>query len=145
MYLNTLKPAKGSKEAPTRLGRGIGSGKGKTCGKGHKGALARSGGGRRRGFEGGQMPLQRRVPKSGFRSRSAPFCAELSVGILEKFSDQELSLNVLKALGVLSHKIKTVKVIGNTELSKPLHIVSQGIVLSAGAKKSIEAAGGTIK
>ena len=144
MYLNTIKPAVGAKHLSKRLGRGIGSGKGKTCGKGHKGQRARAGGYHKVGFEGGQMPLQRRLPKFGFTSRKAMTVAEIRLGDLAFLDEKTLvNLMLLKDLGLVSSTIKTVKIILNGELSKPLYI--QGLKVSAGAKKYIEALGGKIE
>src|SRR5436853_5426409 len=111
MYLNTLQPAPGSKTPAKRLGRGIGSGKGKTCGKGHKGQKARAGGYHKVGFEGGQMPMQRRIPKSGFRSRQALYRKEIYLSDLNKLQTDIIDLAALIAGGIVNHSTKDVKII----------------------------------
>ena len=144
MYLNTIKPAAGAKSLSKRLGRGIGSGKGKTCGKGHKGQRARAGGYHKVGFEGGQMPLQRRLPKFGFTSLNALKVAEVRLGNLNIFEDKTLvNLALLKDMGFINANIKAVRIIANGIVSKPLYF--QGLKVTAGAKKIIEAAGGKIE
>ena len=142
MYLNTLKPAPGSKPVGKRLGRGIGSGKGKTCGKGHKGQKARAGGFHKIGFEGGQMPLQRRIPKSGFRSRKALFRQEVRLSDLNKIEAQEIDLITLKSAGLVRKNTKFVKIIAAGELTRALTV--RGILVTEGAKQAIEAAGGKV-
>src|SRR5580700_8331653 len=111
MQLNTLRPAPGSKTKSKRLGRGIGSGKGKTCGRGHKGQRARAGGYHKVGFEGGQMPIQRRIPKSGFKSRSAPYRDEIYLSDLEKLPTNEIDHTVLLAAGLIRRVTKHVKIV----------------------------------
>ena len=141
MYLNTLRPNKGSKHNSKRLGRGIGSGKGKTCGSGHKGQKARSGGGVKAGFEGGQTPIQRRLPKFGFNSRKALRTDEIRLHDLNRF-DGEVDLKVLRQAGLITSSIKHVKVIARGTLEKPL--VLKGIKVTKGARGLIEKAGGSI-
>lgn len=143
MYLNTLQPAPGSKTPAKRLGRGIGSGKGKTCGKGHKGQKARAGGYHKVGFEGGQMPLQRRIPKSGFRSRKALVREEIRLSDLIKVEGTVIDFTALMASGLIKNSTKFVKLIafGNIERA----ITLRGIPATAGARKAIEAAGGTVE
>jgi large subunit ribosomal protein L15 len=145
MYLNTLKPAPGSKTKAKRLGRGIGSGKGKTCGKGHKGQKARAGGYHKVGFEGGQMPLQRRIPKSGFNSRKALVREELRLSDLNKIDAgvSVVDLTALLAAGLIRHSTKFVKVIAFGTIQRAITI--RGLPVTAGVRKAIEAAGGTIE
>jgi len=143
MYLNTLKPAPGSKTPPKRLGRGIGSGKGKTCGKGHKGQKARSGGYHKVGFEGGQMPLQRRIPKSGFNSRKALFREEVRLSDLNKIVGDVVDLTTLLAAGIVKNSTKFVKIIAFGKFERKVTI--RGIPATAGARKAIEAVGGTVE
>ena len=142
MELNTIKPADGSKHAKRRVGRGIGSGLGKTAGRGHKGQKSRSGGYHKVGFEGGQMPLQRRLPKRGFKSQSLKFNAEVTLGDLEQLAVTEVDLLTLKQAGLVGELAKVVKVIKNGELSKKITL--RGIGATAGAKAAIEAAGGSL-
>jgi len=142
MELNNIKPATGSKHAKRRVGRGIGSGIGKTAGRGHKGQKSRSGGYHKVGFEGGQMPLQRRLPKRGFKSHQLQFNAEVTLADLQKLGIDEVDLLTLKQAGLVGDKIKTVKVIKTGELSAKL--VLKGIGATAGAKAVIEAAGGSV-
>ena len=142
MELNTIKPAEGSKKARRRVGRGIGSGLGKTAGRGHKGQKSRAGGYHKVGFEGGQMPLQRRLPKRGFRSQSLKFNDEVTLAQLEKLGAAEVDLLSLKAAGLVSQHAKTVKVIKSGNLSKAVKLT--GIGATAGAKAAIEAAGGSL-
>ena len=144
MYLNTLKPAPGSKPKAKRVGRGIGCGKGKTCGKGHKGQKARAGGFHKVGFEGGQIPLQRRIPKSGFRSQKALLRQEVRVGDLAKIKKgMVIDLAALKAAQIINANIKYVKVILAGTLDKPITL--KGILATKGARKAIEDAGGKIE
>ncbi len=142
MELNTLKPAEGSKKARRRVGRGIGSGLGKTAGRGHKGQKSRSGGYHKVGFEGGQMPLQRRLPKRGFKSAQLKFNDEITLADLEKLGAAEVDLLALKAAKLVSQLAKTVKVIKSGELTKKVSL--KGIGATAGAKAAIEAAGGSV-
>ncbi len=142
MQLNTVKPAEGSKKAARRVGRGIGSGLGKTAGRGHKGQKSRAGGYHKVGFEGGQMPLQRRLPKRGFKSALLKYNAELTLSELQSFGADEIDLLALKAAGLVPQIARNVKVIKSGELTKK--VVLQGIGAAAGAKAVIEAAGGQI-
>ena len=142
MRLNTIKPAEGSKKAARRVGRGIGSGLGKTCGRGHKGQKSRAGGFHKTGFEGGQMPLQRRLPKRGFKSASLKFNAEVTLAALENLGLAEVDLAVLKQAGLVGQLAKVVKVVKSGSLSKAVKL--NGIGATAGAKAVIEAAGGSI-
>lgn len=143
MRLNTLSPAEGAKRAPKRLGRGIGSGFGKTGGRGHKGQNSRSGGGVRRGFEGGQMPLYRRLPKFGFTSRKAMVTAEVRLSDLAKVEDGIVDLNTLKAANVIGIQIEFVKVILSGKVSAPVTV--RGLRVTKGARAAIEVAGGKIE
>jgi large subunit ribosomal protein L15 len=142
MQLNTIKPAAGAKHAKRRVGRGIGSGLGKTAGRGHKGQSSRAGGYHKVGFEGGQMPLQRRLPKRGFKSALLKFNAEVTLGQLQLLGADEVDLLTLKQAGLVSQLIKNVKVIKSGELSNK--VVLKGIGATAGAKAVIEAAGGQV-
>ncbi len=142
MELNTLKPAEGSKKARRRVGRGIGSGLGKTAGRGHKGQKSRSGGYHKVGFEGGQMPLQRRLPKRGFKSAQLKYNDEITLADLEALGAAEVDLLALKAAKLVSQLAQTVKVIKTGELTKK--VVLKGIGATAGAKAAIEAAGGSL-
>ncbi|NBQ91960.1 MAG: 50S ribosomal protein L15 [Betaproteobacteria bacterium] len=142
MQLNSLKPAAGSKKARRRVGRGIGSGLGKTAGRGHKGQKSRAGGYHKVGFEGGQMPLQRRLPKRGFKSASLKYNAEITLGELQLLAADEVDLVTLKAAGLIPQIAKVVKVIKTGELTKKVTL--KGIGATAGAKAAIEAAGGTL-
>ena len=142
MKLHELAPAAGSTTAAKRLGRGVGSGLGKTSGKGHKGAKARSGGGKRPGFEGGQMPLYRRVPKKGFTNIFGTEYAEVNVGQLEVFNDGVVvNAELLKADGLIKKTMDGVKILGNGELTKKLTV--KAAKFTASAKEKIEAVGGT--
>jgi large subunit ribosomal protein L15 len=142
MELNTIKPADGSKKARRRVGRGIGSGLGKTAGRGHKGQKSRAGGYHKVGFEGGQMPLQRRLPKRGFKSTTLKFNAEVTLADLQKLGAAEVDLLTLKAAGLVSDRAKIVKVIKSGELTAKVAL--KGIGATAGAKAAIEAAGGSV-
>ena len=142
MELNTIKPSAGSKHAKRRVGRGIGSGLGKTAGRGHKGQKSRSGGYHKVGFEGGQMPLQRRLPKRGFKSHLLKYNAEVSLTDLERLGAAEVDMLTLKQAGLIGDMIKVVKVIKAGELKAK--IVLKGIGATAGAKAAIEAAGGSV-
>ena len=142
MELNSIKPADGSKHAKRRVGRGIGSGLGKTAGRGHKGQKSRSGGYHKVGFEGGQMPLQRRLPKRGFKSHLLKFNAEVSLAELDKLGLAEVDLAALKQAGLVGQIAKVVKIIKSGEISKAVKL--NGIGATAGAKAAIEAAGGSI-
>ncbi len=142
MELNKIKPATGSKSARRRVGRGIGSGLGKTAGRGHKGQKSRAGGYHKVGFEGGQMPLQRRLPKRGFRSAQLKYNGEVTLGDLQKLGADEVDLLTLKAAGLVRQLIKHVKVIKSGELTRK--VLLKGIGATAGAKAAIEAAGGAV-
>lgn len=142
MQLNTIKPSAGAKHARRRVGRGIGSGLGKTAGRGHKGQKARSGGYHKVGFEGGQMPLQRRLPKRGFKSHLLKFNAEVSLTDLQRLGVEEVDLLTLKQARLIGELAKVVKVIKSGELT--LKVSLKGIFATVGAKVAIEAAGGTV-
>jgi large subunit ribosomal protein L15 len=146
MELNNIKPAAGAKHAKRRVGRGIGSGLGKTAGRGHKGQKSRAGGYHKVGFEGGQMPLQRRLPKRGFKSQSARYNGEVTLTALERLVNQsnvaDVDLLSLKAAGLVGQNVKNVKVIKSGELTKAVKL--NGVLATAGAKAAIEAAGGSI-
>ena len=144
MELNQIKPADGSKKPRRRVGRGIGSGLGKTAGRGHKGQKSRAGGYHKVGFEGGQMPMQRRLPKRGFKSAQLKYNGEVTLGDLELLGADEVDLLTLKAAGLVRELIKTVKVIKSGELKRKVAIKG-GILASAGAKEAIEAAGGSVE
>ncbi len=142
MELNTIKPATGSKHARRRVGRGIGSGLGKTAGRGHKGQKSRSGGYHKVGFEGGQMPLQRRLPKRGFKSHLLKFNAEVSLTDIERLGAAEVDILTLKQAGLVGELAKVVKIIKTGELT--IKVAFKGIGATAGAKAVIEAAGGSV-
>ncbi len=142
MRLNTMKPASGSNKAKRRVGRGIGSGLGKTAGRGHKGQKSRSGGFHKVGFEGGQMPLQRRLPKRGFVSRTRLDVAEVRLSDLGRLPVDEIDLLVLKAAGVVPSTAKSAKVIKTGKLEKAVKLT--GLTATQGAKAAIEAAGGSL-
>jgi large subunit ribosomal protein L15 len=142
MKLNTIKPAKGSNTARTRVGRGGGSGLGKTAGRGHKGQRARKGGRGKLGFEGGQMPIQRRLPKRGFNSPMARTRAEVRLSDLEKLKEVDIDLGVLKNAGVVPGHTEVAKVIKSGSLSRKLSL--KGIGVTKGAREAITAAGGSI-
>ena len=142
MELNTIKHADGAKHAKRRVGRGIGSGLGKTAGRGHKGQKSRSGGYHKVGFEGGQMPLQRRLPKRGFKSHLLKYNAEITLSELQALDLSEVDVLVLKQAGVVPQIAKVIKVIKSGELTKAVTL--KGIGATAGAKAAIEAAGGAL-
>jgi large subunit ribosomal protein L15 len=142
MELNTLKPSEGAKKARRRVGRGIGSGLGKTAGRGHKGQKSRAGGYHKVGFEGGQMPLQRRLPKRGFKSKTLAFNAEITLAELQKLGEAVVDVLVLKKAGLVHESAKVVKVIKTGELTSKVEL--RGIGATAGAKAAIEAAGGSL-
>ena len=142
MELNDIKPAAGAKHAKRRVGRGIGSGLGKTAGRGHKGQKSRSGGGPAVGFEGGQMPMHRRLPKRGFKSHLLQFNDEITLTALEALGVAEVDLLTLKQAGAVSQKIKIVKVINTGVITKAIKVT--GLGATAGAKAAIEAAGGSV-
>lgn len=143
MRMNTIKPALGSKFSSKRLGRGIGSGLGKTAGRGHKGQKARAGGYHKVGFEGGQMPLQRRLPKFGFLSLTAHDTVEVRLYQLNKISAEVINLEVLKTAKIIPHTAKKAKVIVSGVLHKSIKL--QGIKTTAGARAAIEVAGGVVE
>jgi len=143
MRLNTLKPAPGSKHAAKRVGRGIGSGTGKTAGRGHKGQKSRSGGGIRPGFEGGQQPLQRRLPKFGFTSRIARVTAEVTLSELDKINGDVIDLQALKDADLIKESMMRAKVMLSGEITKAVTL--KGIRVTKGARAAIEAAGGKIE
>jgi len=142
MELNGIKPAAGAKHAKRRVGRGIGSGLGKTSGRGHKGQKSRAGGFHKVGFEGGQMPLQRRLPKRGFKSQTLKYNAEVTLTALEQLGLGEVDLLALKQAGLVGQIAKVVKVVKTGELTKAVKLT--GIGATAGAKAAIEAAGGSV-
>ena len=142
MQLNNIKPAAGSQKDRRRVGRGIGSGLGKTVGRGHKGQKSRAGGFHKVGFEGGQMPLQRRLPKRGFKSASLKYNAEVTLTQLQTLGLDEVDLLSLKQAGLVGDMIKTVKVVKTGELSAKVAL--KGVGATAGAKAAIEAAGGSV-
>jgi len=142
MQLNTIKPAAGAKHAKRRVGRGIGSGLGKTAGRGHKGQKSRAGGFHKVGFEGGQMPLQRRLPKRGFKSLARPFNAEVTLSELNQLTGEEIDLLTLKAVGLVSGRAKSVKVIKSGEITRKVSVTAH--LFTAEAEKKILAAGGTV-
>ena len=142
MELNGIKPADGAKHYKRRVGRGIGSGIGKTAGRGHKGQKSRAGGYHKVGFEGGQMPLQRRLPKRGFKSHLLQFNAEVTLTSLELLGAVDVDLLALKQAGLVSEKAKVVKVIKTGVITKAVKL--NGIGATAGAKAAIEAAGGSV-
>jgi large subunit ribosomal protein L15 len=142
VYLNTIVPAPGSKIAPKRLGRGIGSGLGKTCGRGHKGQRARAGGFHKIGFEGGQMPIQRRLPKFGFRSLKSLDAAEVRLYQLNNIDSAIIDIKILKDLNIIGHRIKRVKIIARGKLNKAITV--KGLNVTKGARAAIEKVGGKI-
>ncbi len=142
MQLNTIKPAEGATHSKRRVGRGIGSGLGKTCGRGHKGQKSRAGGYHKVGFEGGQMPMQRRMPKRGFKSHLLKYNAEINLNELNQLGLDEVDLAALKQAGFISQMTKVVKVVKSGELTRAVKLT--GIGATAGAKAAIEAAGGSL-
>ena len=142
MNLNTLKPALGEKTSRKRVGRGMGSGMGKTAGRGHKGQKARSGGFTKIGFEGGQMPLQRRLPKVGFSSRISIVTSQVTLDQLDKLTEKDINIDVLKKHNLITKNILRVKVVLSGEINRAINLV--GIKATKGAKAAIEAAKGTI-
>ena len=143
MQLNSVQPAVGSKSARHRVGRGVGSGWGKTAGRGHKGQKSRAGGFHKVGFEGGQMPLHRRLPKRGFTSLTRRFCEEVRLNELQGLSVEEIDLAVLKAANIVSARALSARVILSGEISRK--IVLRGLSATKGAKAAIEAAGGSVE
>lgn len=142
LKLNEIAPAPGSRSARKRVGRGIGSGMGKTAGRGHKGQKSRSGGFHKTGFEGGQMPLQRRLPKRGFTSRTRDDVAEVRLSDLERLEATEVDLLTLKATGVVPQRALGAKVFRSGKLTRKLTLT--GVLATKGAKEAIEAAGGSV-
>jgi large subunit ribosomal protein L15 len=143
MRLNDLKPDEGSRPSAKRVGRGIGSGLGKTCGRGHKGQKSRKGGFHKVGFEGGQMPLQRRMPKVGFRSHKALITAEVRLTELNRVEGDVVDLAALMMAGVVNRSIRTAKIIASGEVARALTI--RGVGVTKGARAAIEAAGGSVE
>ncbi|HAT4471767.1 TPA: 50S ribosomal protein L15 [Legionella pneumophila] len=143
MNLNTLSPDPGSRPSRRRVGRGIGSGLGKTCGKGHKGQKSRAGGYHKINFEGGQMPIQRRLPKMGFKSRVGRTIDEMSLGELAKLNDEVIDLVALRKAGLINNSIKDVKVILSGELTAAIKL--KGLRVTKGARSAIESLGGSIE
>ncbi len=143
MRLNSLRPGAGSKQAPKRVGRGIGSGLGKTGGRGHKGLKSRSGGSVNPGFEGGQMPIQRRLPKFGFNSRKARYVAEIRLNELVAAGVEVVDLDALKQADIIKQEIKTARVILSGEITKAVTV--KGLKVTKGAQAAIEAAGGKVE
>jgi len=143
MRLNTLKSAPGTKKQGKRIGRGHSAGQGKTCGRGQKGQKSRSGGYHKVGFEGGQMPLHRRLPKVGFASRTQAASAELRLHELALTEDEVIDLDSMKRAGVLPHRVKKAKVIDSGKIEKAVKL--KGLAVTPGARKAIEAAGGSIE
>ena len=142
MELNDIQPAVGAKHAKRRVGRGIGSGLGKTAGRGHKGQKSRAGGFHKVGFEGGQMPLQRRLPKRGFKSHLLKFNAEVTLSALNRLNVSEVDLLVLKQAGLINDMTRSVKIIKSGEITKAMKL--SGVLATAGARGAIEAAGGSV-
>lgn len=143
MQLNTLKPKAGARTKAKRLGRGMGSGLGKTCGRGHKGQKARAGGYHKVGFEGGQMPMQRRLPKFGFTSRASLFRDEIRLNDLMKVQDEVIDLLALQKANLITRKVKFVKIINSGKLERPVTI--RGLAVTKGAKSVIESLGGKVE
>jgi large subunit ribosomal protein L15 len=142
MELNTIKPGEGAKHAKRRVGRGIGSGLGKTAGRGHKGQKSRAGGYHKVGFEGGQMPMQRRLPKRGFKSQQKPFVGEVTLGQLSALNLADIDLLALKQAGLVSELVRKVKVVATGTVSSAIRLKNIGA--TAAAKAAIEAAGGAV-
>lgn len=143
MNLNTITASVQTKPGKKRVGRGIGSGSGKTCGRGHKGQKSRSGGLSKIYFEGGQMPLQRRLPKFGFSSRKGRYAAEVRLHELNRVADEQITLETLRSANIVNNQIKAVKIILSGKIEKAVHVV--GIKVTQGARQAIEAAGGKIE
>ncbi len=143
MNLNSIKPAAGSKASAKRVGRGIGSGLGKTCGRGHKGQKSRSGGFHKVGFEGGQMPLQRRLPKVGFSSRIARVTAEIRLSELTKLAEDVVTLEVLRKANLVNKSVARAKVFASGEIGRAVTL--KGVAATKGARAAIEAAGGKVE
>jgi large subunit ribosomal protein L15 len=142
MYLNSIKSPVGSKKTKIRVGRGIGSGIGKTCGRGHKGQKSRAGGFHKVGFEGGQMPIQRRLPKRGFSNINGDKPLELTLSDLNSLSEKDINLATLKKFKIISNRVTKVKILNTGSCEKLLNI--SGILVTGGAKKAIEVGGGSI-
>ena len=142
MQLNTLSPAEGEKKSRKRVGRGIGSGFGKTCGRGHEGQKSRSGGFSKVGFEGGQMPLQRRLPKVGFSSRVSIITSQVTLSEIDKLEETEITVDVLKTHNLITKNIKRVKVMLSGEITRAVTLT--GIKATKGARSAIEAAKGSV-
>lgn len=142
MELNTIQPAEGAKHYKRRVGRGIGSGIGKTAGRGHKGQKSRAGGFHKVGFEGGQMPLQRRLPKRGFKSQATPYKAEVRLSDLEKLPVGDIDILALKQAGVITELARVVRVFLSGALTRKVNL--KGLIVTKGAKAAIEAAGGSV-
>lgn len=143
MRLNTMAPAQGAKRARKRVGRGIACGQGKTCGRGHKGQRSRAGGKVKAGYEGGQMPLKRRLPKFGFRSMKARDTSEVRLHELAKVPMETIDLEALKAAKIIGHRVRRVKVIASGNLESPVTV--KGLRVTKGAREAIEAIGGKIE
>ena len=143
MYLNTIKPAEGSKKDRKRVGRGIGSTHGKTCGRGHKGQKSRSGGFHKVGFEGGQMPLQKRLPKVGFTARKTKYTSEVRLSEVQKLAQEVVTLDDLIKANIVPAFTKVAKLIQSGEITSAVTL--KGIKATAGAKASVEAAGGKVE
>ena len=143
MHLNTIKPAAGSKKKSKRLGRGIGSGSGKTCGRGHKGQKSRSGGFHKVGFEGGQMPLHRRLPKRGFIALKSNFTESLRLGDINKLNVETINLSTLKENGLIRGLTRRVKVFASGGISKALKF--EGVFVTKSVREAIEKVGGTVE
>ncbi|WP_395376905.1 50S ribosomal protein L15 [Marinicella sp. W31] len=143
MKLNTIKPAEGATKAGKRVGRGIGSGLGKTCGRGHKGQKSRSGGFHKVGFEGGQLPIHKRLPKYGFTSTMADTRAEVCLYHLNALKVTDVDMDVLKSLGLVKRNVKKVKVINTGAIEKAINV--KGLVVTKGAQAAIEKAGGKVE
>ncbi len=143
MKLNTIGPGEGAKKVGTRLGRGPGSGVGKTCGKGHKGQKARAGGYHKVGFEGGQMPLQRRLPKVGFKSRIGRATQEIRLSELSKVTGKDVTIGSLREAGLITSNIKRAKIVLSGEVKTAYNI--SGIMITKGAAKAVESAGGKVE
>jgi large subunit ribosomal protein L15 len=145
VYLNTLQPAKGAVTPKKRLGRGIGSGKGKTCGRGHKGQRARAGGFHKLGFEGGQMPLQRRLPKSGFRSAKVLLSEEIRVSDLNSLALDIIDIASLKEVGAIKNNTKFVKIMLSKQKIERAVTIKKEILITKGAREAVEAVGGRVE
>ncbi len=143
MRLNSIKPADGARTARTRVGRGIGSGLGKTCGRGHKGQHSREGGSHTPGFEGGQMPLQRRLPKIGFRSAKKAETQQVFLYHLASIKSDRIDLDALRQAGLVGAKVRTVKIVAKGTIDRAVTV--SGVRATAGAKAAIEAAGGSVE